>query len=206
MSAVEQRTIGVYLDSLASTEPMPGGGSAAGVTAGLAAGLASMVISLTKEPGEELVAAQAQLEELRQRALECAYDDEQAYGGYLEASQMPKGSIEEKGARKEAMAKAMEHSGRVPLALAIVCVEILNALEPVIALGNKNILGDAESSIILAQAAVDICHVNVSENLNYIKDQALHDDLKTSIEAASEMMVHLTGERRAQINDRRRDA
>lgn len=205
MSTVEQRTIGRYLESLAGTEPMPGGGSVAGVVAGLAAGLASMVISLTKEPGEELVAAQTSLDELRQRALECAYDDEQAYGGYLEATQLPKSSIEEKGARKEAMAQAMEHSARVPVALAIVCVEIMNALEPVIAQGNKNILGDAESSIILAQAAVDICLVNVGENLNYVKNDTLRDDLKTSIEAAGEMMVHLTSERRTQINDRRRN-
>lgn len=200
--SVSDRRIGTYLDALGGEEPMPGGGSAAGIVGALAAATAEMVASLTREPSEEIVAAKEALIELRTRALECARDDEKAYGSYLELLKLPKSTEDEKAYRKAELAKAMEQSARVPLALAIVAIEINHALEVVIRDGNKTVLGDAATSIILAQATVDICEVNVTANLPFIKDEALADDLRTSIQAAGEMIVHLSAERRAQIGER----
>lgn len=200
---VEDRVLGEYLAALAGNQAAPGGGSAAGVVGALAACLAEMMASLTREPGDDLLAAKAALAELRERALACARNDELSYGGYIQALAMPKSTPEEKATRKAAMNAAMEQSARVPLALAVVAIEIVNALEAVIRDGNKTVLGDAEASLVLAQATVDICQINVGANLGYIKDEALADDLRTSIEAASEMIVHLAAERRAQIGDRR---
>lgn len=199
---VANRGIGEYLDALAGNQPAPGGGSAAGVVGALAASTAEMMASLTREPSEALLEAKDRLAQLRQRALECARNDEVSYGGYIEALGLPKGTIEEKGARKLAMAEAMEKSARVPLALAVVAVEIVDALEHVILDGNKTVLGDADAAIVLAQATVSICEINVKANLGYIKDDALADDLRESIEAANEMIVHLAAERRAQIAER----
>ena len=204
--SVGDRQIGQYLDALGGEEPMPGGGSAAGIVGALAAATAEMVASLTREPGEDILAAKAALIELRTRALECARDDEVAYGTFLESLKLPKSTDEEKAFRKAELAKAMEQSARVPLALAIVAIEIINALEIVIRDGNKTVLGDAATSIVLAQATVDICEVNVNANLPFIKDEALADDLRTSIQAAGEMIVHLAAERRAQINERNVDS
>ncbi len=202
--AVEQRTVGAYLEALASEQPAPGGGSAAGIVASLAAALAEMVVNLTKEASPELAASGASLIELRTRALECARDDELAYSSYIEALQMPKSTDEEKQSRKVAMAAAAEQSARVPLALAIVAIEIINALDLVIHEGNTMVLGDANAAIVLAQATIDICEINVRSNLPYIKDEVLAGDIRESIEAAGEMIVHLAAERRAQINDRLR--
>lgn len=202
MSVVEHRTIGEYVSTIASEQPMPGGGSAAGVAGSMAAALAEMVIHMTKDPGSKLMNARAELQELRQRALELAYDDEQAYNGFLDAMKLPRSTEDEKTARKAAMQTAAEHSARIPLALAVVCVEILTAMEAVVALGNKNLLGDAKAAIILAQATVEISSVMVGENLGMIKEQSLHDDLKTSIEAATEMTTQLAMELRATINER----
>lgn len=200
---VADRVIGEYLDALAGDQAAPGGGSAAGIVGALAACTAEMVASLTREPSETLLGAKTRLAELRERALQCAREDEESYGGYIEALGLPKTSIEEKGARKAAMNVAMEQSARVPLALAVVAVEIVDTLETVILEGNKTVLGDAEASIVLAQATGDICEINVKANLSYIKDEVLADDLRTSIEAASEMIVHLAAERRGQIAERR---
>lgn len=201
--SVSDRQIGAYLESLGGEQAMPGGGSAAGIVGALAAATAEMVASLTREPSEDIQAARAALIELRTRALECARDDEKAYGSYLELLRLPKSTDEEKAHRKSELAKAMEQSARVPLALAIVAIEIINALEIVIRDGNKTVLGDAEASIVMAQATVDICQINVNANLAFIKDEALADDLRESIEAANEMIVHLAAERRGQIAERR---
>jgi formiminotetrahydrofolate cyclodeaminase len=202
--SVNERAIGTYLDALASEQPAPGGGSAAGIVAALAAALAEMVVNLTKDASEDLTTARASLVELRTRALECARDDELAYGYYIETLQMPKSTDEEKQARRIAMAAAAEQSARVPLALAIVAIEIINALDLVIHEGNPMVLSDANAAIVLAQATVDISEINVRSNLPFIKDEVLAGDIKESIEAAGEMIVHLAAERRAQINDRLR--
>lgn len=200
--SVRDRSIGTYLDALAGDQAAPGGGSAAGVVGALAAATAEMVASFSKEPGEDMLAAKAALIELRTRALECARDDEVAYGHYIETLKLTKTTPEEKDALKAEMAKAMEQSARVPVALAIVAIEIMNALEIVILDGNKTVMGDANAAIVLAQATVDICEINVKANVPYIKDEVLANDIRTSIEAAGEMIVHLAAERRAQINER----
>lgn len=200
---VAERTIGEYLDALSGSQAMPGGGSAAGIVGALAAATAEMMASLTREPSEALLEAKARLAELQQRALQTSSEDEASYGGYLEALKMPKSTDEEKALRKAKLAEMLEASARVPLTLAVVAVEIVDALENVILDGNKTVLGDAESAIILAQATVEVCQVNVSANLPYIKDEVLADELRTSIEAAGEMIVHLASERRGQIGDRR---
>lgn len=199
---VSDRTIGDYLEALAGTQAMPGGGSAAGVVGALAAATAEMMASLTKDPSPRLMEAKEKLAELRERALQCARDDEVSYGGYLNALSLPKGTDEEKAARRARLGERLEASARVPVALAVVAVEIVDALEHVILDGNKTVLGDAEAAIVLANATVGVCEINVKANLAYIKDDALADDLRESIEAASEMIVHLSTERRTQIADR----
>lgn len=199
---LSSRNLGEYLDALGGEQPAPGGGSAAGLVGALAACLAEMLASLTRNPSPELLEAKATLQNLRQRALTCARNDELAYGRYIEALTLPKSTDEEKAARKRTLSAAMEESARVPLALAVVAIEILNAMVVVIEQGNKTVLGDADSAIVLAQATVDICAINVRINLDYIKDEVLAEDLRISIEAAEEMVVHLSQERRRQISDR----
>lgn len=199
---VADRSIGEYLGALAGTQAMPGGGSAAGVVAALAAATAEMMASLTREPTDALLEAKARLADLRERALQCARNDETAYGGYLDALSLPKGTDEEKATRRAVLAERLEASARVPLALAVVAVEIVDTLEHVILDGNKTVLGDAEAAIVMANATVEICEINVKANLTYIKDDTLADDLRESIEAAGEMIVHLSATRRTQIADR----
>ena len=200
---VADRTIGAYIESLGGEQAMPGGGSAAGVVAALAAATAQLMASLTKEPSDRLREGAAKLVELRERALQCAEADERAYGSYLDALSLPKESTEEKAARKARMNETLEESARVPITLAVVAVEIVDAMENVILDGNKTVIGDAETAMVLASAVVDVCEINVKSNLTYIKDETLVDDLRESIEAASEMIVHLSTERRTQIADRR---
>lgn len=200
---VAERGIGEYLEALAGTQAMPGGGSAAGVVGALAAATAEMMASLTRDQSDALLEAKAKLTELRERALQCAQEDEKSYGGYLEALGLPKSTDEEKAARRARLNETMEASARVPLALAVVGVEIVDTLESVILDGNKTVLGDAEAAIVLATATVDVCEINVRANLKFIKDESLADDLRESIQAAGELIVHLASERRTQIADRR---
>jgi methenyltetrahydrofolate cyclohydrolase len=167
----ETRTIGSYVEMVASDAPAPGGGSVAGVVGALAAALGEMVVNLTENATGELTEAGTRLEALRASALASGAADELAYPGYLEAARMPKSTDEEKARRKAMMQEAMQEAAAIPMQLAETAVEILEALQPVMLHGNPRVLSDAEVAMILARASVDASLVNVRVNLAYIKDK-----------------------------------
>lgn len=185
------RSIGDYVTAVAGKEPAPGGGSVAGLVGALGAALGEMVVSLTKEPPAELTAANDRLSGLRARAFTLGEADEQSYAGYLRASRLPKTTDDEKAHRKAVMATAMDQAVAVPMQLAETCLDVLTELREVVRSGNKNILGDAESAITLARACIEICLINIRNNLPFIKDP----------NAATALTTRL-GELEAQLADR----
>jgi formiminotetrahydrofolate cyclodeaminase len=197
MTPILDRTIGEYLESLASSSPAPGGGSVAGIVGILAAGLGQMVISLTRkdEAGHPLDASYDNLQAAINALIEAAQTDEFAYGGYLEASRLPKTTPEEKQARRDAMQEAMINAAEVPLGLAGHALSVLDYLEPVMRQGTTHALSDAAIGVALAQASVTAALANVRANLPYIKDETIATDLKNradSIEArAATQATHL---------------
>jgi formiminotetrahydrofolate cyclodeaminase len=167
---LEARSVGAYLDAIASDAPAPGGGSVAGVVGAFAAALGEMVVNLTAEPSPELIAAGVNLTALRASSVAFGGADELAYPGYIAASRLPSGTDEEKQIRKATMQEAIHEAAAIPMQLAEAALEILEALNPVIEHGNKNVVSDAEAAIILAQACVDMCMVNVRVNVQMIRD------------------------------------
>lgn len=169
-----QRTIGDYLETLGSSAPAPGGGSVAGLIGALAASLSQMVISLTLKSGSN-PALEAQFETLagvRQSLLAAAAADERAYGGYVDATRLPKGSDEEKAYRRTAMQAAIVNAANVPLMLAEAACGLLEELVPVARVGTAHALSDAEIATMLAHTSVQAALVNVRVNLPLIKDEA----------------------------------
>jgi methenyltetrahydrofolate cyclohydrolase len=175
---LESRTIGSYLDALASSAPAPGGGSVAGLVGALAAGLAQMVISLTSDADAELSETAHMLSSLRASSLASGEADELAYSGYLDASKMPKSTPEEKDLRRATMQGAIRHAAEVPLELAATSLRLLDHLAPVVKHGNPYVLSDAEIAIALAVACVDASLVNVRINLPLIRDIEAADAIR----------------------------
>lgn len=167
---LEARTIGRYLEMVASDAPAPGGGSVAGIVGALAAALGEMVVHLTEQPDSELTTAGERLASLRASTVASGAADELAYPAYIEASRMPKGTQEEKARRKAMMQEAMREAAAIPMQLAETGIEILEALQAVMLHGNPRVLSDGEVAMILARACVDASLVNVRVNLAYIKD------------------------------------
>lgn len=174
---MESRPIGDYLDALASDAPAPGGGSVAGLVGALAAGLGQMVVSLTREAPDELVQANERLAALRASMIASGAADELAYAGYVEASRMPKSTPEEKDLRRATMQEALKEAVAVPMQLAETASELLETLDPVIRLGSKHVISDAEIGITLALACVDASLVNVRVNIPMIRDKEMAGNL-----------------------------
>lgn len=202
---IADRTIGDYLTTLGSSSPAPGGGSVAGLIGALAAGLGQMVISLTVKGDTtgELSDRFDALNQSIQRLLAAAEADELAYGGYVEASRLPKSTSEEKSDRRTAMQNALVNAGEVPLALAETACEVLDHLAPVVAHGTTHALSDADIAILLAQASVTAGLANVRINIPLIKDPAIAVRLATRANDVEALAVERTTSLRRALANRR---
>jgi len=155
------------IDRFGSSDPTPGGGSAAALAGALAASLVAMVSAMPKtrtgapEERERLDAALAWAREAGTRLRRLVDRDTLAYDAVVAAYRLPKGTDEEKAARKAAVAAAMAGATEVPIETAEACLVVLKAAQEAAAHGNPNALSDARTGGVLAWAGV----VGAAENV-----------------------------------------
>ncbi len=171
-----ERPLGEYLDALASGEPTPGGGSAAALAGALAAALNSMVANFTV--GREKFAAVekevrgllSRSEELRAELQRLTQADTEAYGKYAAAARLPRGTDEEKAARREAMQEALRAAAEVPLAASVAAHEVIKLAAALADKGNPNLITDAGVAAKFGLAALECAALNLEINLVYLGD------------------------------------
>ncbi|MGB3329936.1 MAG: cyclodeaminase/cyclohydrolase family protein [Thermomicrobiales bacterium] len=200
------RTIAEYVETTGAATPSPGGGSVSGVVAAMAAALAQMVANVSAKNSDD-PRFQSQVAALQTRIdafLNGAEADEMAYGGYLEATRLPKGTPDEKAARREAVQAALLVAAYAPLAIARNAADLLDDLTAVIEIGAANILSDAEVALYLGEASVCAALVNVRANLPWIKDASKVNELTEAI-ADTETRARISAELARQTLAARRD-
>jgi formiminotetrahydrofolate cyclodeaminase len=176
-------------ERLASAQPTPGGGSAAALGGALAAGLVSMVCNFTvgrekyADVEEEVQALLRRSEELRLQLEQAVEDDVAAYGGYSEASKLPRSTDGEQTARAAALDAALRESTLVPLGVAERCAELLELALRAAELGNRFLISDAAVGAELAAAARASAELNVRLNVGGIDDAAFADGVRSRLEA-----------------------
>lgn len=173
---LSELTVTALLDRLASSDPAPGGGSAAGLAAAMGAGLVAMVAELTLgRPAyaehEDLVsdlrdAARARKDQL----LALTEEDAVGYDAVVTARRMPKESEAEREARASALRGAMLEAARVPMRIAVVAAEVLEMAERIAPIGNRNAASDAGVAAQLAAAGLRGALLNVRINLPYLAE------------------------------------
>lgn len=148
------------LDRFGSTDPTPGGGSAAALSGALGAALAAMVCAMPKtrngtpEERERLDGALEKARSAGTRLRALVDEDSAAFDGVMAAFRLPKGTDEEKAARKEAISTASRRATEVPLQTAEQCLEVLEAACEAAAAGNANALSDARTAAATAMAGL----------------------------------------------------
>lgn len=178
-----ERTIGDYLDRLASSDPTPGGGSAAGVIGALGASLGLMVIALTSSEDEILGEAQNHLDELNERFASLGTQDETAFQGFRDAAALPRTNPEEKRARRAVMQRALKGAATVPLEMAAASLELASALADVTEFGNPHLESDARIALLCARTCFNASTINVNVNLAMIKDDEWVQNVSQRLEA-----------------------
>jgi formiminotetrahydrofolate cyclodeaminase len=168
------RTLQGYITAVASSAPAPGGGSVVGVVGALSAALGQMVLNFTDAPEAEDAARRENLIEALQacqsRLIQGAAEDEAAYQEYRNAVDLPRGTSEEKAARKQAMQTALMGATDVPLAMAEQAARLTVLLIEVAQIGNRHLASDAALGALLAETTLRGALLNVRGNAALLKD------------------------------------
>ena len=181
--ALPDLSLANFIDAVAQTNPVPGGGSVAALAAALAAALGEMVagVSLSKKDQAQ---HQAQLLSLLEKfnsvrlSLQSAIQrDSDAYAGFTSALKMPKTSDEENKLRKEQMQRALQDATLVPMEVAEASAGLLASVRQLEPISNPNLISDLQTAAAMADAAIRGALANVKLNLRSIQNEPFTTDL-----------------------------
>jgi glutamate formiminotransferase/formiminotetrahydrofolate cyclodeaminase len=183
---IRDRTVGGFLEALASDAPTPGGGSVAAVCAAVGAALIAMVGRLTAgRPGYEAV--QDEMAEMvrdadraRDDLLELADRDARAFDAVMAAFRQPKETDEERAERSAAIQRAFLEAARVPMEVARAALALMAKARVAVERGNESAASDAASAASALFAAVQSALANVEINVGSLKDLEEAARLRTS--------------------------
>ena len=176
------------MDAFASTDAVPGGGSAAALAGATGASLLLMVAGLPKtksgapEETADLAEAASRLHPLRDSLLELVDRDSDAYSQVMEAFRLPKSTDEEKEARKQAIERATRLATEAPLNTMRACQQALRGAVVVARNGNRRTTSDVGVGVELLRAALRGAQLNVEINLSSLDDAAYAARVRTEME------------------------
>ena len=182
------KTVTELLEAFSSPTPTPGGGSAAALAGAVGAALLAMVAAMPKTKTgapEERAALDAVLPKLvaaRDRLRALIDEDAASYDAVVAAYRLPKGTDEEKAARKAAVARAMQGATDVPMETMRQASGLFALGRTIADNGNPNAKSDAVVGLQLAMTAVGAAFLNVHTNLEGMTDQAYRDRIRTEVQ------------------------
>jgi len=172
------RPIREFMDQLASSAPVPGGGSVAALTGALGAGLVTMVGSLTlnkekyKDVQPQIEALLKESEKLRADLQSLLQKDTEVFGALSLVYKMPRNTDAEKAARTEKMQAALKDACQVPFEIGQRSLEVAKLSQRAADIGSTAAVSDAGVAALLARACAHSAALNVRININSIKDEA----------------------------------
>ncbi len=178
------------IERLATSDPIPGGGSASALAGAMAAALVHMVVALTAnrpaaagneeildEIGSEAVAAQSEL--LRLAELDAA-----AYDAVIRARRLPKDTELERQSRDTQVHQATREATLAPLETVRRAADVLGLAERLAPIGNRNAVSDVGVGALLAVTAMRGAALNVRINLPYLpNDDPLREEAAGQLHA-----------------------
>ena len=168
------------LNSIASSEPTPGGGSVAALSLAHAHSLAAMVARLTAasdkwSEGHAIASTVIeQSDEAIRNSLTLADRDAEAFDSVMAAYRMPKDEASHQS-RAEAIREATIGAARVPLETMIYALELIHQLLELSLACNRNALTDLASSAELAHTAARMAEMNVRVNTDYLEGDDVNE-------------------------------
>ncbi len=167
-----------FTADVASSAPVPGGGSVVALVGSLGAALAQMVAGLTVGR-KKYVAVEDEMKELGLRAAALVRrlralkdEDAAAYSHVSNAYKLPKDTPEQESARTAAIQAGLMKAAEVPLETTRWCAEVAELASIAAEKGNTNAASDAGVAALLAEAAARGAAYNVRINVVGMPDKA----------------------------------
>jgi len=177
-----------FVASVASSNPVPGGGSVAAHAGALGAALAQMVAGLTIGK-KKYAAVDAEMKEAALKAAALGNQlaalvkrDADAYAHVSEAYKLPKEPADAAARRSEAVTNALLKAAEVPLETARAAAEVAQLAAMVAEKGNSNAVTDAGVAALLAHAAAKGAAYNVRVNIQSMDDKSKGQHLSREAE------------------------
>lgn len=182
-------TVREMVERLSTTDPVPGGGSAAALAGAMAAALLRMVVSLTLDRGAALDPA-SQLGRIATAAttwqselLNLAELDANAYAAVVQARRLPRGTDLERQTRTVQVAAAVREATRAPMQTLRAAAEVLELAEELAPIGGARAISDVGVAAMLGAAAARGAALNVQINLPDVTDAALRAEAQQTLDA-----------------------
>jgi len=181
-----------FIDRLASDEPTPGGGAAAGVTASMGTAAIMMAIrfsntsKLEKAEQDKLSNAVVQLEESKTIFIDLIEKDEKGFVPLSKAFKLPKETDEEKTYRRQEIEKGLVTASEAPFELIEEAKKVVDIAEDVFPLIKQGIVSDVGVGTQLIRSALNASSLNVYINADMMKNEETKQDyLSTTDELVS---------------------
>lgn len=178
-------TVTDFLNKVAGSDPVPGGGSVAALNGAIASALAAMVADLTigKKGYEDTAEIMKHIQTLaltQKTGFVADIDrDSEAYNKVFDCFKLPKNTDEEKAIRSAAIQEATKFAALVPMQVARNAYELMGIIADVAKLGNRNAVTDACVAMMSARSAVLGALMNVRINLGSLKDKTFVEQLQS---------------------------
>ncbi len=171
-------TLDAYLERLASSDAVPGGGSASALAGALAAALVAMVGRILTTPIEGFV---SRADNLRSELNEARRCDEDAYAAVVAAQALPKRDEAESSARRRALEVALGEAARAPLHAAKLALDVLVLVDRLLDAPMGALASDVGCAAEFAAASLAASAYNVRVNHRYMHDEATIRDQASAL-------------------------
>lgn len=165
-----------FAHETASESPAPGGGSISAYVGALGVSLGTMVANLSAhkrgwdDRWQEFSEIAEEGQRIKDSLLHLVDEDTKAFNKIIEAIRLPKGSDEEKRARKEAMNAATKNAIEVPFSIMEKAFESYDLIQTMAEKGNQASISDAGVGALCAHTSIYGAYLNVLINCQGFDD------------------------------------
>ena len=173
---LEQKTTD-FLESLSSSQPVPGGGGACAAVGAFSSALGMMVANLTVGKKKyasveaEIIEVRTKLERVRDQLAALTDRDAQAFAPLAKAYSLPKETKEQQEEKERVMEAALYEASIVPLEIMKTVFQAAELLEVLGEKGSRLALSDVGVGILFARAALEGASLNIYINTKMMKNR-----------------------------------
>ncbi len=195
-----------FVDEVSRDSPAPGGGSVAALAGAIGGALATMVANLSAGKGEfddrydELCSIAERGQAVKDALLRGVDADTSAFDKVLDAMRMPRDTEAQQADRAAAMLQGYKTATRVPLATVQQCRDALRLCRDMSAMADPEMISDAGTGALMAQAGAHAAAYNVRINLRHIDDADFTAEMRSEVDSALAECATLAAQVSAEVD------